>query len=220
MLKLYDYYRSSASFRVRIALNLKQLDYRIIPIHLINDGGEQHSEKYQAVNPQQLVPSLGLDDRTITQSLAIIEYLEETYPKPALLPTSAYERALARSYAYVIACDIHPLNNLRVLNYLSHELSINKYDRDAWYQHWIKLGLDALEKLIVKDNLSGDFCIGFVPSIADVCLIPQLYNARRFNCDIKSYHNLLRIEENCMKLAAFEFAYPKEPITAKEILHA
>lgn len=220
MLKLYDYFRSSACYRVRIALNLKQLDYHIVPIHLVENGGEQHSTDYQQINPQQLVPSLDIEGQTITQSLAIIEYLEETYPKPALLPTNSYERAIARSYAQIIAADIHPLNNLRVLNYLTHDLKISNASKDTWYQHWIQAGLSTLEKLIDKHHLSGDFCIGFVPTIADICLIPQLYNARRFNCDLTAYPNLLRIEANCKKISAFEYAFPKEPTIAKEIAHA
>lgn len=220
MLKLYDYYRSSASFRVRIALNLKQLDYRIIPIHLVNNGGEQHGENYQAINPQCLIPSLDVDNRVLTQSLAIIEYLDEVHPKPALLPNTAYEKALVRSYANLIAADIHPLNNLRVLNYLTDELQASDDQKNAWYQHWISSGLAALEKLIVNHNLSGDFCFGFVPTIADICLVPQLYNARRFHCDLKPYPNLVRIDANCRKIHAFEYAFPKEPVTAKEIIHA
>lgn len=220
MLKLYDYFRSSASFRVRIALNLKQLNYHIVPIHLTQNGGEHLTDNYHKVNPQQLVPSLSVDNQVITQSIAIIEFLEETYPKPALLPANSYERAIVRSYTQIIASDIHPLNNLRVLNYLTHDLNIDAERKDAWYKHWISAGLSTLEKMIEKHKLSGDFCVGFVPSMADVCLIPQLFNARRFNCDITAYPNLLRIEANCKKISAFEYAYPKEPVTAKEIIHA
>lgn len=211
MIRLYDYFRSSASFRVRIALNLKKLDYEIIPIHLLNNGGEQFSEKYQAINPQNLVPSLDDGGRVLTQSMAIIEYLDEVHPSPALLPRDAYEKAWVRSVALSLVADTHPLNNLRVLNYLTQEFHISDDQKRKWYQHWVKKELSALEKKLVSDNLTGDFCLGDHPTLADICLIPQLYNAVRFNCDLTGYPTLIRIDTNCKKIPAFIKAFPNEP---------
>lgn len=210
MLTLYDYYRSSASYRVRIALNLKQLDFDSVPIHLINQGGEQFSEKYRAINPQCLVPTLKDRDKTISQSLAIIEYLEETHPSPALLPKDFYQRALVREFALMIAADIHPLNNLRVLNYLTHETNLAEDKKQQWYKHWIALGLSALEQKLQKHQLHGDYCFGKQPTLADICLIPQLYNAKRFACDLSPYPTLVRIDAHCLKQTAFKNATPEE----------
>lgn len=211
MLTLYDYFRSSACFRVRIALNLKEIDYQTIPIHLLNHGGEQFSEAYQKINPQSLVPALLLDDKHIlTQSLAIIEYLNETHPLPRLLPSHPYEKALARSFALSIAADIHPLNNLRVLTYLKNELGVTDEQKSQWYKHWIEKGLSALEKQLTSHQFSGDFCFGNQPTLADVCLVPQLHNARRFSCDIQAYPTLVRIDANCQQLSAFTQAFPIE----------
>jgi len=212
MLKLYDYYRSSASFRVRIALNLKGLDYQAIPIHLVNNGGEQHSEAYSKINPQNLVPSLQDGDAIITQSLAIIEYLEETVPTPALLPENPVHKAWARSFALAIAADMHPLNNSRVIKYLTTDLPLTEDQKNQWYQHWVKLGLTALEKRVRAHKLAGDFCFGNTPTIADICLVPQLFNARRFNCNINEYTELLRIDANCQQLDAFKQAWPVETV--------
>jgi len=210
MLKLYDYYRSSASFRVRIALNLKEIDYQQIPIHLVNNGGEQFSKVYQAINPQNLVPTLQDGEKIITQSLAIIEYLEDTHPEPSLLPKNPYHRALARSFALMIAADIHPLNNLRVLKFLTDECTINENKKNQWYQHWTAKGLTALETSLTQSSLTGDFCFGNTPTIADVFLIPQMYNAKRFNCDTSAYPLLNRIDAHCQSLLAFSNAWPKE----------
>lgn len=215
MLKLYDYFRSSASFRVRIALNLKGLEYEKIPIHLVNNGGEQFSASYQAINPQNLVPVLQDGNKTVTQSLAIIEYLDETHPTPPLLPNDSYLKAIARSIALSISADIHPLNNLRVLKYLSNELHITEEQKNQWYQHWVDKGLSALEKQLTQLNISGDFCIGNSVTLADICLVPQLFNARRFHCDISAYPTLTRIDANCQKLAAFTQAWPSEDMTIK-----
>lgn len=211
MIQLYDYFRSSACFRVRIALNLKQLDFTAIPVHLINHGGEQHSQQYSQVNPQELVPSLVDGQHVLTQSLAIIEYLNEIHPTPPLLPAAPYEKALARSFALAIAADIHPLNNLRVLQYLSNQLSINDEQKSQWYQHWIHKGFAALETLVA--NRQQDFCFGTSPSIADICLVPQMFNARRFGCDLTAYPNLVRIDANCQQLDAFKQAWPAEATT-------
>lgn len=210
MLKLYNYFRSSASFRVRIALNLKGLPYEEIPIHLVNNGGEQHSENYQTINPQSLVPALDDDEKIITQSMAIIEYLEDTHPKPALLPENVYHRALVRAFALSIAADTHPLNNLRVLNYLTQEVGASEDQKNRWYHHWIKKSFTALEKQLSKSALTGDFCFGNTPTLADIFLVPQLYNARRFSCDVSAYPTLLRIDQHCQQLAAFKNAWPQE----------
>jgi maleylacetoacetate isomerase len=213
MLKLYDYFRSSACYRVRIALNLKELDYQIIPVHLINNGGEQFSETYQSINPQSLVPSLYDGDKILTQSFAIIEYLDEVYRAPALLPNDPYKKALVKAFALSIVSDIHPLNNLRVLTYLKQEFNISEEQKKAWYQHWITKGFSALEKKLTTHNLSGDFCFGDHPSIADICLVPQIYNAKRFDCDLSLCPTLMRIDANCQKLPAFIHALPVEPKT-------
>lgn len=210
MLKLYDYFRSSACFRVRIALNLKKLDYETIPIHLLNQGGEQFLEVYQKINPQNLVPTLIDENQSITQSLAIIEYLDEKYPTPALLPLDIYQKALARAFALTIAADIHPLNNLRVLKYLSEKLTISENEKTEWYQHWTAKGLTALETQLNAQQLAGDFCFGNKPTLADICLAPQMYNARRFSCDLSNYPTLVRIDNNCQNHPAFSKAFPVE----------
>lgn len=212
MIKLYDYYRSSACFRVRIALNLKQLDYEAIPVHLVNQGGEQFFPEYLAKNPQSLVPTLQDGEKILTQSLAIIEYLNDLQPTPALLPTDIYLKAFARSLALQIAADLHPLNNLRVLNYLKQEFKITDEQKTKWYQHWMSLGLNALEKNLATAKLSGDFCVGNNISLADICLVPQLYNARRFDCDLSSYPTLVRIDANCQTHPAFSKAWPEETV--------
>lgn len=210
MLTLYDYFRSSACYRVRIALNLKELDYDVVPIHLVNNGGEQHAPDYQKINPQGLVPALQIDNKILTQSLAIIEYLDEAYPLPALLPAHPYEKARVRAFALTIAADIHPLNNLRVLKYLSSELGVSDTQKNQWYQHWIAKGLSALEQQLTTHQLAGDFCFGNQPTLADICLVPQLYNAKRFSCDLQPYPTLRRIDINCQHLAAFANARPAE----------
>ncbi len=213
MLKLYDYYRSSASFRVRIALHLKQLPYEKNPIHLVKNGGEQHASDYLAINPQGLVPVLQDGDKIISQSLAIIEYLDELHPAPALLPNDPYQKALARAWALSIVADIHPLNNARVLRYLTEELGLSEAQKNQWYQHWIAKGLAALEKNVQASPFSGDYCLGDHPTIVDIVLIPQLFNARRFNCDVNAYPTLVRIDANCQKLSAVQAAWPQEETT-------
>jgi len=211
MLELYDYYRSSASFRVRIALNIKNLDYNKIPIHLLNNGGEQLQASYQAINPQGLVPALKTDEgNIITQSLAIIEYLDELYPTPSLLPKDPYQKALIRSFCLTIAAEIHPLNNLRVLNFLTQDLGLTEDDKLKWYRHWIAMGLTALEKKLVATQSAGDFCFGSHLTMADVFLVPQLLNAKRFNCDLTPYPTLTRIDSNCLNISAFIDALPQE----------
>jgi maleylpyruvate isomerase len=211
-MKLYGYFRSSASFRVRIALNLKGLPYDLVPVHLLKDGGQQLMPEYRKVNADALVPSLVDDAQSpaaLTQSLAIIEYLDETHPQPALLPTGALDRAYVRSLALSIACDIHPINNLRVLRYLKHELQVSDEDKDTWYRHWCEQGLRALETTLARDARTGTFCFGETPTLADCCLVPQIYNARRLNSDLSDMPIINRINEHCLTLDAFKAALPE-----------
>ena len=201
---LYDYFRSSAAYRVRIALNLKKVDYEIRQVDL--RAGDQRSDDYRALNPQGLVPMLEIDGHRLTQSVAIINYLDLRYAIQPLLPASAAERAHVVAMAMTIACDIHPLNNLRVLNYLKGPLGHSQQEVDAWYAHWITEGLSALEE-IAKPQ-AGDFLFGNGPTGADVCLVPQLYNARRFNVPLDAFPTLLRADANAAKLEAFAKAHP------------
>ena len=209
-LTLYSYWRSSAAYRVRIGLNLKGLAYRLQAVHLLRDGGRQRAPDYRALNPQQLVPTLVHGERVLTQSLAILEYLEETWPDTArLLPEGAAARARVRALAQTVACDIHPLNNLRVLQYLKREHGLQQPDIDGWMLHWMREGLAALETLLVASPDAGAFCHGDQPGLADCCLVPQLYNARRFGLDQAPYPTLLLIESNCLLLPAFDGARPE-----------
>jgi len=208
MLRLYTYFRSSAAYRVRIALNLKGLDYQAIPVHLLKDGGQQLQPDYRALNPAALVPTLQDAALTLTQSLAILEYLEETRPQPPLLPADAAGRARVRALALTVACDIHPLNNLRVLRYLEHTLKIGADARQEWYRHWIMDGMTALETHLSADPATGLFCHGDTPTIADCCLIPQVYNAERFGIDLTLYPTVRRIAAHCATLPAFSAAHP------------
>ena len=208
-MKLYDYFRSSAAYRVRIALNLKGLTPERAFVHLRK--GAQRGDDYLALNAQGLVPALALDDGTLlTQSLAIIEYLDETQPKPPLLPRVATERARVRSIALAIACDIHPLNNLRVLLYLKNTLGVADEQKDAWYRYWVDVGFEALERQLSRDPATGRYCHGDTPTLADVCLVPQLANARRMGVDIGPYPTLARIETACVALPAFAAAAPEK----------
>lgn len=201
---LYEYWRSSASYRVRIALNLKDVDYESRPINLLT--GEQNSAEYRIVNPEGFVPMLEIDGQRLTQSLAIINYLDLRYPQQPLIPASAAERAHVVALALLIACDIHPLNNLRVLKYLKNELGHSQDEIDAWYAHWIQERLPSLETMAAPR--AGNFLFGNAPTGADVCLIPQLYNARRYNVPLGDYPTLLRAEENANKLGGFDAAHP------------
>jgi maleylpyruvate isomerase len=205
--QLYSYFRSSAAYRVRIALALKGIDYEYLPIHL--QKGEQSSDAYCMVNPLQLVPTLIDDEATLTQSVAIMEYIEEKYPQPPLLPRRAEERARVRAIALSIACDIHPLNNLRVLRYLVHTLGVSDDAKNGWYRHWVDVGLAALEAMLEADPATGRCCHGDTPTMADACLIPQIANARRMNIPLTSYPTLLRIDEYCGGLEAFSRAAPE-----------
>jgi maleylacetoacetate isomerase len=202
---LYDYWRSSASYRVRIALNLKRVEYERRPVNLLES--EQRSDEYLVLNPQGLVPMLEIDGHRLTQSLAIINYLDLRYANQPLLPASAAERAHVVTMAMAVACDIHPLNNLRVLKYLKNELGHSQEEVDRWYAHWIEEGLPALEALAAPR--AGKFLFGDAPTGADVCLVPQLYNARRYNVPLDAYPTLLRAEENANKLEAFAAAHPE-----------
>ena len=206
---LYGYFRSSAAYRVRIALNLKGLVADPHFVHLRRNGGEQHGEAYRTLNPQELVPTLVHEGHTISQSLAILEYLDEVAPRPPLLPAAPGDRARVRQLALMIACDIHPLNNLRVLQYLKHALSVDEVARTDWQRHWIVKGFAALETLLARDPATGRFCHGDTPSLADICLIPQLANARRVQLDFSPYPTLLRIEQAALALAAFANARPE-----------
>jgi len=207
-MKLYTFFRSSAAYRVRIALNLKGLAYEALPVHLSRGGGEQHAPAYRKLNPQSLVPVLQDGERALSQSLAIMEYLEEVYPLPPLLPNKPAARARVRSLALAIACEIHPLNNTRVLGYLSGPMGLGDEAKRTWYHHWIALGLGALEARLAAERETGSFCHGDAPGLADCCLVPQLANARRFKCDVSPYPTLLRIEKNCQALDAFQRAAP------------
>ena len=206
-MKLYSYFRSSAAYRVRIALNLKGLRYEYVGVHLRK--GEQRADSYRLINPLALVPALADDRGTFTQSLAIIEYLEERYPQPPLLPEAPEARARVRAIALAIACEIHPLDNLRVLQYLTRTLGVGEDAKNAWYRHWIDLGLSALEAQLATDAATGAFCHGATPTLADVCLVPQLANARRFEIPLEAYPTLLRIESACNALPAFAAAAPE-----------
>ncbi len=202
---LYDYFRSSASYRVRIALNLKGLSYRSVPVALLDNA--QQAPEYLEKNPQGLIPALLDGDQLITQSLAICEYLDEIYPAPALLPADAFGRARVRALALSIACDIHPLNNLRVLRRLEQQFSAEQASKDAWYRHWVDTGLRAFERQIERTR--GQYCYGDTVTLADLALIPQVYNARRFQCDLSAYPNIVAIEQQCLALSAFAQATPE-----------
>jgi len=207
-MKLFDYFRSSAAYRVRIALNIKGMtpeDRAFVHLRM----GNQRAQDYLARNPQGLVPALELDGhRVLTQSLAIIEYLNEIRPEPPLLPASPEARARVRAIALSIACEIHPLNNLRVLNYLTGTLGATDEQKNGWYRYWIDVGFEALERQLARDRETGAYCHGETPTLADVCLVPQLANARRFKIDVTPYPTLVRIEAACNKLPAFAQAAP------------
>ncbi len=207
-MKLYDFCRSSAAFRVRIALNLKRLPAERAFIHLRRN--DQTTPAYLALNPQGLVPALEEDGQVFTQSLAIIEYLDETHPEPPLLPGHPADRARVRSLAQLVACDIHPIDNLRVLRYLADPLGHDEATIGRWFNHWIAKGFEALEQFLAEDGQTGAFCHGDVPGLADICLVPQVFNARRYKLDMTPYPTIGRIFEACMKNDAFEQARPEK----------
>lgn len=205
-MKLYGYFRSSASFRVRIALGWKGLAYEAVPVHLVRGGGEQFAESFRALNPASLIPVLEDDGRVLTQSLAILEYLEETHPEPALLPRQAYARAQVRALALSIACEIHPLNNLRVLKYLSGELGVSEEQKNAWYRHWVESGLAQVEAMLAP--VAGRHAFGDAVSFADVLIVPQVFNAQRFNCRLDHVPRVMAVFDAAMQLPAFSQAQP------------
>jgi maleylacetoacetate isomerase len=206
-MKLYNYFRSSASYRVRIALALKGLDYDYQSVHLSKN--EQFNESYAAVSAARLVPTLVDGDKVLTQSLAIIEYLDEMHPAPPLLPKDAVGRARVRALAFDIACEIHPLNNLRVLRYLVKDLKVSEDDKNRWYRHWVETGLETVERQL-NDPRTGRFCHGDAPTIADVTLVPQIFNAQRFDCRLDHVPTVMRVFEACMKLPAFDATQPSK----------
>jgi len=211
-MKLYTYFRSSAAYRVRIALNLKGLSYDAVPVHLLKDGGQQRQEEYRQINPSGLVPAFQDDRITLTQSMAIIEYLDERFPAVPLMPSDAPGRARVRELAQIIACDIHPLNNLRVLRHLVGELKLSEEAKNAWIQHWIREGLAGLEAHLARDPAAGPFSHGASPTMADCFLVPQVFNAQRFGIDVNDYPNIARIHAHCIELPAFDAAHPsKQP---------
>jgi maleylpyruvate isomerase len=214
-MQLYNYFRSSTSYRVRIALNLKGLPYDYAPIHLTRDGGEQFASAYRTIAPEALVPVLVDGDMTLHQSLAIIEYLDETHPSPPLLPVDPLGRATVRAMALDIACDVHPICNLRVLKYLTDTYDLKKDDTDAWSRHWIGIGFTALEKRLAQSSTRGEFCYGDTPTLADIALVPQVFNAKRFNTDMSQYPTIGEIADRCEQLAAFADAAPAKQIDAQ-----
>ncbi len=210
MLKLYSYFRSSASYRVRIALAIKGLPYGTIPINLLKS--EQKESAYTKLNPQGKVPALIDGNHLLTQSLAIIEYLEEMHPFPALLPKPAHERGRVRALSHAVASDIAPLNNLGPLKFLTEDLKLSDDDKNRWYQHWIAEGFSALEHLLAESDYTGKFCHGDEPTMADCVLVPQIFNAKRYNADLSAYSTIMRIAETCEQHPAFQAAHPsKQP---------
>jgi maleylacetoacetate isomerase len=206
-LKLFNYFRSSASYRVRIALALKGLEAEYAPVHLSRN--EQFNESYAAVSASRLVPVLVDGDKVLTQSLAIVEYLDETHPEPPLLPRDAAGRARVRALAYDIACEIHPLNNLRVLRYLVRDLKLSEDDKNRWYRHWVETGLETVERQLA-DPRTGRFCHGDTPTLADLTLVPQIFNAQRFECRLDHVPTVMRVFEVCMELPAFAGTQPSK----------
>jgi maleylacetoacetate isomerase len=204
-MQLYHYFRSSASYRVRIALALKGLSCELLPVHLLRN--EQLAESYAALAPAKLVPLLADDDKLLTQSMAIIEYLDETHPEPSLLPGDAAARARIRALAQDVACEIHPLNNLRVLRYLVRELKVSEDDKNRWYRHWVETGLEAVEKQL-GSSATGRFCHGDTPTLADCVLVPQIFNAQRLDCRLDHVPTVMRVFDACMRLDAFTTTQP------------
>lgn len=208
-MKLYTYFRSSAAYRVRIVLALKGLEWEPAYVHMLRGGGEQHQPAYKAVNPQGLVPALEIDGQVLSQSTAICEYLEERFPEPALLPKTLEERAYVRAVMSAVACEIHPLNNLRVLKHITGTLGLDEDGKLAWYRHWIASGFAGLEALLAASGRAGDCVLGDTPTLADAFIVPQVYNARRFDCPLDDFPIIARIADACDALPAFAAARPE-----------
>lgn len=208
-IKLYSYWRSSACYRVRIALNLKRLAYQTLPVHLVRDGGEQHTDSFKTINPQEMIPVLMHGGRMLRQSMAIIDYLDETWTTDLLVPSIARDRQRVRAIAEMICCDIHPISNLRVMQYLEANFGASQEQRDAWTRHWVGVGFSALEKVLEDNPSTGSFCEGDLPTLADCCLVPQVYNAKRFDVDMTPFPNIARINATCLSLPEFEAARPE-----------
>jgi len=206
-MQLYGFFRSSAAYRVRIALALKGLEFDLVSVHL--GKGQQYGEQFSAVSPQNLVPVLEDDGQRLFQSLAIMEYLEERHPQPALLPRDPFERARVRSLALVVACEIHPLNNPRVLNYVTGKLGASEDQKLEWYHHWVKMGFTALERRLMSEPQTGRFCHGDSPGLADCVLVPQVANANRFKVDLSDFPTIRRINDACLALEPFQRAAPQ-----------
>jgi maleylacetoacetate isomerase len=215
-MRLYSYFRSSASYRVRIALALKGMSYEYAAVHLLKGGGQQLSSVYRSLNPDSLVPTLENGPHVLTQSLAIVEYLNELYPEPPLLPSDPADRAYVRSVALQVACEIHPVNNLRVLQYLKKQLGVSDEQKTEWYRHWIDVGFNALELRLKDEPRVGDFVFGGAPTLADICLVPQVWNARRFKIPLDGYSTVVRLANNAMALKAFQQAEPANQPDAEE----
>lgn len=210
MMKLYSYYRSSCAYRARLALHFKGIPFEYIPVHLVRDGGEQHKPEYKALNPQALVPTLIDGDFILTQSMAIMEYLEEKFPAPALLPQDTAQRAYVRQISLVNVADIHPINNLKVLNHLTGDFGVTQAQKLDWYQKWIRQGFDALEVLISRSPFyKGSFVCGDAPTMADMCLVPQIYNARRYEMDVSAWPVISAVDAACAELPAFVASCPE-----------
>lgn len=212
---LYNYFRSSSSYRVRIALNLKGLEYNYRPIHLNRNGGEQFSREFREMSPDAVVPVLVAGEQRLVQSTAIIEWLEETHPTPALLPASANERAWVRALCLTIACEIHPLNNLRVLKFLTGPMGLSEEQKAQWTRHWCEDGLAAVEAMLAQRKEDGAFCHGNAPGMADIYLVPQVFNAQRFGVDVSKFKRVSRIVERCNQLEAFARAHPAKQMDAE-----
>jgi len=206
-MRLYSYWRSTAAYRVRIAMELKEINYDYVAVHLVKDGGHQHSDSYRDINPMSLVPLLETDQGTISQSLSIIKFLESRCPEPSLYTGNNFLDAQIDSLALTICCDIHPLNNLRVLQFLGDKLGAEPKQKDNWYKHWIKVGFEAVEKQITRYDKK--YCFTDYPTLADICLVAQVYNANRFECDLSGYPKIVEINDRCLKLEAFKRAIPE-----------
>lgn len=214
-MKFHGYFRSSASYRLRIALAIKAIPHDKASVHLSRGGGEQFKADFRKLNPQELVPVIEDDGHVLTQSLAIMEYLEETHPQPAILPKAPADRARVRALSQIIACEMHPLNNLRVLNYLTKDLGLSEEAKLTWYRHWITLGFNALEGLLAGHPQTGTFCHGDSVTMADICLVPQVFNAKRFDCPMDAYPTVMRIHDACQALPAFAESVPGKQFDAE-----